>query len=101
MQDLSNGKYKYLTLSNGTKMPPIGFGTYKLVDIQPRVETAIKAGYRLIDTAKLYDNEAQIGEALTKVFADNLVKREDLFIVTKLWQDDHEDPVKAFKIALC
>lgn len=100
MQDLSNGKYKYLTLSNGTKMPPIGFGTYKLVDIQPRVETAIKAGYRLIDTAKLYDNEAQIGEALTKVFADNIVKREDLFIVTKLWQDDHEDPVKALKIAL-
>ena len=100
MQELSNGKYKYITLSNGTKMPPIGFGTYKLVDIHPRIETAIKSGYRLIDTAKLYENEEKIGESLKKVFNENLVKREDLYIVTKLWQDDHEDPVSALKLSL-
>lgn len=102
MQQLSHGKYNYLTLNNSTQIPPIGFGTYKLIDIHPRIETAIKAGYRLIDTAKLYENETQIGETLQKIFSDKSmnIKREDLYIVTKLWQDDHEDPVKALKIAL-
>lgn len=89
-----------ITLNNGLKMPCIGYGTYKLEDSKQRVIEAIRLGYRLIDTAQLYFNEEQIGEALETLFSSGEIKRQDVFIVTKLWQDQHEDPITSLKTSL-
>ena len=66
------------------------------------VETAIKAGYRLIDTANNYRNEGQVGNALKKCIDEGVVKREDMFITTKLWVTTWraEDVAKAISISL-
>ncbi|XP_070558014.1 aldo-keto reductase family 1 member B1-like isoform X1 [Ptychodera flava] len=75
-----------LVLSNGMKMPQIGFGTLMIKphEAVAAVKAAIDAGYRHIDTAYVYDNEEQIGQAIKEVIAEGKVKREELFIVTKL-----------------
>ncbi|KAF5302640.1 hypothetical protein FQR65_LT08481 [Abscondita terminalis] len=77
----------YVTLNNGQKMPKLGLGTWQLApgEVEKVVEIAIDAGYRHFDCAFLYDNEAEIGSAIRKKIADGVVKREDLFVVTKLW----------------
>ena len=53
------------------------------------VETALKEGYLLVDCAHVYENEAEIGVALKKCFTDGVVKREAVFITSKLWYDDN------------
>ncbi|XP_045782718.1 aldo-keto reductase AKR2E4-like isoform X2 [Maniola jurtina] len=82
-------------------MPHFGFGTWLGFDenevpvpvtdnsMGKGVEMAIDAGYRHIDTASIYNDEDQVGEALSKKIAEGVVKREDLFITTKLWNDAH------------
>ena len=62
-------------------------------------EAILKHGYRHIDTAKIYENEEEIGKALKSVI-DAGVKREDLFITTKLWRNDYHDVEGALKTAL-
>lgn len=77
----------FVTLSNGKKMPQIGLGTFLSTpeELKPVVKSAIiDHGYRHIDTASIYNNEEAIGEALQECFAAG-IKREDLFITTKLW----------------
>lgn len=74
-------------LANGVPMPLLGLGTYKSVepsDVRASVEAALEAGYRNIDTASMYNNEAVIGEVL----AESAVPREELFIATKVWNDE-------------
>lgn len=74
---------KLLTLADGQKMPQEGFGMYKITDqatITSSMKAAYDAGYRLFDTAQLYENEAEVGQALTEL---NL-PREELFITTKV-----------------
>ena len=100
MQSAPLSLFSPVTLNNGLKMPCIGYGTYKLEDPKQRVIEAIRLGYRLIDTAQLYFNEEQIGEALETLFSSGEIKREDVFIVTKLWQDQHEDPIASLKTSL-
>ena len=78
---------KYIELSNGLKMPLIGFGTYKVGDKEALLH-AIKTGYRLIDTAQVYANEQTVGEAIK----ESGVPREEFFIVTKLRFRNHSDP---------
>ncbi len=78
-------KSKDLTLNNGLKMPLVGLGTYTLKNKEPIFNAIAKAGYRHLDTASLYANEDVIGEALEQVFNETAVKREELFIVTKIW----------------
>ena len=75
-----------VTLLDGTSIPQLGFGVFKVDDdaAETAVAHALAAGYRLIDTAKLYGNEAGVGRA---VRASGL-PREDVYVTTKLWNDD-------------
>mmetsp|Transcript_31407 Transcript_31407/g.88098 ORF Transcript_31407/g.88098 Transcript_31407/m.88098 type:complete len:333 (+) Transcript_31407:217-1215(+) len=81
-------------LSSGHRMPLVGYGTWSKGDgggseIQQAVETAIMSGYRHIDCAAYYANEKEIGLAVNQVMHDAVVPREELFIVSKLWNTDH------------
>ncbi|KAL1210011.1 Aldo-keto reductase family 4 member C8 [Cardamine amara subsp. amara] len=82
-------------LNTGAKLPSVGLGTYALVP--ETIEIAIKIGYRHIDCASIYGNEKETGNILKKLIDDGLVKREELFITSKLWCNDHlpEDVPKA------
>lgn len=74
----------YMTLNNGEKMPQLGFGVYQIPNEENKeaVYQAVAAGYRLIDTAVSYGNEAEVGAGVARAIADGLVSREDLFITT-------------------
>jgi aldehyde reductase len=92
-----------IRLNNGREMPTIGLGTWRIVDqeqVEKTLTAAIKMGYRHIDTAFVYGNERQIGSVLKKLFAEGMVKREDLFITSKLWNDQHGDPKGALEKSL-
>lgn len=82
---------EYVTLSNGLKMPKNGFGVYQIAkeDCERCVLDAIKVGYRLIDTAQSYFNEEEVGNAIEKAINEGLVKREELFITSKVWIDNY------------
>ncbi|KAK9177213.1 hypothetical protein WN944_029232 [Citrus x changshan-huyou] len=91
-----------ITLNNGFKMPIIGLGVWRMDEsnIRDLIINAIKIGYRHIDCAADYRNEAEVGEALAEAFSTGLVKREDLFITTKLWNSDHGHVLEACKDSL-
>lgn len=82
---------EYVTLSNGVKMPKNGYGVYQISkeDCERCVLDAIKVGYRLIDTAQSYFNEEEVGNAIQKAINEELVKREELFITSKVWIDNY------------
>lgn len=82
-----------LTFSNGHKMPVFGLGTYQSRpgEVEKAVMDAIDLGYRHIDTAFFYQNEKEIGQAIQAKIKDGTVKREDLFITTKLWNNFHKE----------
>jgi alcohol dehydrogenase (NADP+) len=77
--------------SNGDEMPALGLGTWKSKpgEVYKAVREAIKIGYRHIDCAYIYMNEAEIGEALSDAFKAGDVKREELWITSKLWNSSH------------
>ncbi len=81
-----------LTFRNGDILPALGLGTWKSDpgEVYEAVLEAIKIGYRHIDCAYIYGNEKEIGQALKKAFSDDLVKREDIFITSKLWNNSHK-----------
>ena len=95
---------KVLKFNNGDEMPAIGLGTWKSDkgEVGKAVKIAINNGYRHIDCTAIYGNEAEIGEALSEIFEEGKVKREDLWITSKLWNDAHkkEDVIPALKITL-
>ena len=90
-----------IKLSSGYDMPVIGLGTFlNTTNVKEMVKSSIlDHGYRHIDTAKLYGNEQDIGEALKEVFEAG-IKREELFITTKLWHTDKGDAEAAFDLSL-
>ncbi|XP_047100618.1 1,5-anhydro-D-fructose reductase-like [Schistocerca piceifrons] len=79
-------KLEYVTFFNGQKMPIVGLGTWQSPngEVGQAVDAALEAGYRHIDTAYAYGNEAEIGQTLKKWFDSGRLKREEVFIVTKL-----------------
>ncbi|MEV6547216.1 aldo/keto reductase [Streptomyces sp. NPDC051597] len=81
-------KVPSITLNNGVEMPQLGFGVWQVPDDEAAqaVETAIETGYRSIDTAAVYENEAGTGKAI----AASGVAREELFVTTKLWNSANE-----------
>ena len=76
-----------ITLNNGVEMPQLGFGVYQipLEETAEAVYQAIKAGYRLIDTASIYGNEKETGEGIKRAINEDLVTRDELFITSKLF----------------
>jgi aldehyde reductase len=80
-----------LKLNSGYDMPQVGLGTWqsKPGEVTASVITAIEAGYRHIDGARIYQNEPEVGAAVKAKIADGTVKREDLFITSKLWNNAH------------
>ncbi|MDG3582361.1 aldo/keto reductase [Galbibacter pacificus] len=83
---------KFYTLKNEQKLPAIGLGTWKSApgEVGKAVIEALKAGYRHIDCAATYGNEAEVGEALKTAFAQGIVERQDIWVTSKLWNNAHE-----------
>nr|AIA18107.1 Aldo/keto reductase family [uncultured bacterium] len=89
------------TLTTGRSVPAIGFGTWKITpdsEAKRCVTEALKAGYRVIDTAKIYGNERGVGEAIR----ESDIPRDELFVTTKLWNDDQgrHSTIKACQASL-
>ncbi len=78
---------EYVKLNNGIKMPMVGFGVFEISAEQAAqcVFDAIECGYRLIDTAQAYYNEAEVGEGIQNAIQKLGIKREDIFLTTKVW----------------
>ncbi|MFD6421874.1 aldo/keto reductase [Streptomyces sp. NPDC060198] len=93
-------KVPSLSLNNGVDMPQLGFGVWQVPDDEAEraVATAIEAGYRSIDTAAIYGNESGTGKAI----AASGVARDELFVTTKLWNDDqgYDATLKGFDASL-
>ncbi|TVY51400.1 putative NAD(P)H-dependent D-xylose reductase xyl1, partial [Lachnellula cervina] len=83
-----------IKLNNGHEMPQVGFGLWKVdnATCADTVYNAIKAGYRLFDGACDYGNEKEAGQGVARAIKDGLVKRSDLFLVSKLWNTFHDGP---------
>ncbi|NVM03178.1 MAG: aldo/keto reductase [Candidatus Helarchaeota archaeon] len=89
------------TLNNGVKIPVLGLGTYqatKIKMIEDAIRRALDVGYRLIDTARMYGNESEVGNAVKK----SGIPREEIFITTKVWFTDfgHDAAIKSFNKSL-
>jgi len=87
-----NLRYTKIPLNNGSgAIPALGFGTLIPDPVATRVATkaALEAGFRLLDTAERYRTEKEVGEAMQDVFKEGKVKREDVVVVTKLWNTNH------------
>ncbi|XP_042394708.1 type 2 DNA topoisomerase 6 subunit B-like isoform X1 [Zingiber officinale] len=95
---------RFFTLNTGVKIPSIGLGTWQSEPgrVAAAVTAAVQAGYKHIDCAHIYNNEKEIGLALKSLFDKGIVKREELFITSKLWCDDHapEDVPAALDLTL-
>ncbi|MBV9821684.1 MAG: aldo/keto reductase [Actinobacteria bacterium] len=89
-----------LTMNNGVRIPQLGFGVFLVPDTETRaaVTTALRAGYRHIDTAKLYQNEAGVGAAI----AESGIARDELFVTTKVWNSEqgYDPAIASFEASL-
>lgn len=101
---MTNAQIPTVELNDGTEMPLVGMGTYKLHgdELKAAVRAAIEAGYRHIDTASFYGNEEDLGAAINDAIAAGDVEREELFIATKAWNDEQgaENIPQAFRRSL-
>lgn len=93
------------TLHNGVKMPWLGLGVFKVEEgpeLVDAVKTAIKEGYRSIDTAAIYKNEEGVGEGIREGIKVAGISREDLFITSKVWNADfgYESTLEAYQTSL-
>lgn len=91
-----------VTLNSGYEMPILGLGMFSLSESQAENSTywALKAGFRLIDTARIYGNEAAVGRGLRRAIDEGIVRREDVFITTKMWTSDFDNGDAAIDASL-
>src|SRR3954468_22246054 len=85
-------RYTKMPLNNGSgAIPALGFGTLILDPVATRVATkaALEAGFRLLDTAERYPTEKEVGDAMQEVFQGGKIKRQDVFVITNLWNTNH------------
>lgn len=91
---MSNKSKYQLPMRSGHMMPIVGFGTYAPKetddDVFNAVHTAVKCGYRHLDCAALYRNERAVGSAIKRLIVEGTVTREDLYVVSKLWNTCHK-----------
>ncbi|MCM1514749.1 MAG: aldo/keto reductase, partial [Anaeroplasma bactoclasticum] len=98
-----NGCAPTVMLNSGYEMPILGLGTYSLQGeiCKNSVKSALASGVRLIDTAYMYGNEKEIGEAINEVLKEGQIKREDIFVITKLYPgSQYSNPEQAIEDAL-
>lgn len=97
--DLNKGT---VMLNSGYEMPILGLGMFSLSDDQAENSTywALKAGFRLIDTARIYGNEAAVGRGLQRAMDEGIVTREEVFITTKMWTSDYNNGDAAIDASL-
>lgn len=97
--DLQKGT---VTLNNGIEMPILGIGTFSLSDsdAEESVYWALKDGFRLIDTARIYGNEAGVGRAIRRAIEEGFVTREEIFVTTKMWTSDYDNGDAAVNASL-
>jgi diketogulonate reductase-like aldo/keto reductase len=105
MVEGDNLRYTKIALNNGSgAIPALGFGTLIPDPVATRNATkaALETGFRVIDTAERYRTEREVGDAMQEVFESGKIKREDVFVITKLWNTNHRpERVKpAFKASL-
>lgn len=96
---------KTVVLNNDVSMPIMGLGVFRVNDQQvaaESVQTAIHSGYRLIDTAAIYQNEAGVGKGIKAALKETGLTREDLFITSKVWNADqgYDSTLKAYQESL-
>ncbi len=99
MFDLQKGT---VTLNNGIEMPILGIGTFALSDsdAEESVYWALHDGYRLIDTARIYGDEAGVGRAIKRAIEEGFVTREEIFVTTKMWTTDYDNGDAAINASL-
>lgn len=102
---MTNNLQSTTTLYNGVKMPWFGLGVFKVEEgpeLVNAVKFAIKHGYRSIDTAAIYGNEEGVGQAIREAITEYGIKREELFITSKVWNSDlgYETTLKAYETSL-
>ncbi len=92
-----------ITLNSGYEIPTLGIGTFILSPKQAEnsVYWALKAGYRLIDTAKIYGNEDGVGRGIRRAISEDFVTREEIFVTTKMWTADFDNGDAAVDASLC
>lgn len=97
--DLEKGT---VLLNNGIEMPILGIGTFRLSNEQAEnsVYWALRDGYRLIDTARIYGNEEGVGRGIQRAIDEGFVTREEIFVTTKMWTDDYDDGDRAIEKSL-
>src|SRR5215470_8672088 len=92
MVENDNLRYTKMALNNGSgAIPALGFGTLIPDPVATRTATtaALHAGFRVIDTAERYRTEKEVGEGMRDAFAKGEIRREDVFVITKLWNTNH------------
>lgn len=89
-------------LNSGYEMPILGIGTFRLSqsEAEDSVYWALRDGYRLIDTARIYGNEAGVGRGIRKAIEEGFVTREEIFVTTKMWTDDYGNGAAAIDASL-
>lgn len=97
--DLENGT---VMLNSGYEMPILGIGTFRLSgsEAENSVYWALRDGYRLIDTARIYGNEADVGRGIQRAIDEGIVTREEIFVTTKMWTDDFDNGAEAVDASL-
>ena len=89
-----------LKMNDGFEIPMLGLGCFKSEDTAMAVETALSVGYRHIDTANFYENETYVGKGIRSSIRNSVVKREDVFVVSKIWPTSFQNHERAIEYSL-